>query len=273
MRFSIRMVLVRLLAVASLAPAGVFLTVFNASAGTMTLPGTGFDANGNALGNFGVDANWTVSGAPYGSAAYVVTPGDPDWPNENWPANTASNGWLGSSWINDNNEYGGGGSVLPYTYSMSFSLARFQLNNDLQISGFWAIDDTGTLGINGNTIEIGTDYGFPNGFPLTAYSLSYAANPTWFNPGTNVITIEMTGSDNYMDGVRLQGAVTGDAATLEPSTLALLAASAVVLAAHRFRRRRAARRTANLAPIGHNAPAILSFPSHSPPASAARRAA
>ena len=58
----------------------VVLIVSDALAATMTLPGTGFDANGNALGNYGVDANWTVSGSQYGgSAAYVIVPpGDPD---------------------------------------------------------------------------------------------------------------------------------------------------------------------------------------------------
>ena len=72
-------VLVRVFAVAALAAVGVFLAVSQTWAATMTLPGTGFDANGFALGNYGVDGNWTVSGAPYGSAAYVIEPGDPDW--------------------------------------------------------------------------------------------------------------------------------------------------------------------------------------------------
>ena len=52
-------------------------------------------------------------------------------------------------------QYDGRGGALPpsYTYSMSFSLASFQLNGNLQLSGSCAIDDDGILAINGNTIE------------------------------------------------------------------------------------------------------------------------
>jgi hypothetical protein len=204
---------------------------------TMTLPGTGFDVFGNALGNYGVDGNWTVSGSPYGSAAYVIVPGDPDFATGFWSVNTASNGWSGSSWINDNDQYDGGGLAPPaYTYSMSFSLAGFLLSDDLQISGMWGIDDTGTLAINGQTIVSGSGVWFEN---PPDFSVSYAANPTWFNVGTNIVTITMTGSDNYLDGVRFQGVVTGDAAVApEPSALALLGAGALCLLGCRSLRRR-----------------------------------
>ena len=184
----------RFLLVFYVASAGVFLTASNAWAATMTLPGTGFNTNGNALGNYGVDANWTVSGSQYGgSAAYVIVPSDPDWGDATWIANTASNGWSGSSWINDNNQYSGGGSVVPYTYSMSFSLGQFLLDNNLQITGLWGVDDTGTLAINGHAIGSGNClWGGFNGLPAGSFSLSYAANPTWFNVSTNIITVTMT---------------------------------------------------------------------------------
>ena len=92
------------------------------------------------------------------------------------------------SWINDNNQYNNGGSLPPYTYSMSFSLAGFLLNNDLQISGVWGIDDTGVLAINGHTIASGNLVWAGNSD--SSDSLSYAANPTWVNQGSNIITID-----------------------------------------------------------------------------------
>ena len=96
----------------------------------------------------------------------------------------ASNGWSGSSWINDNNQYDGGGVVPPsYTYSMSFSLASFQLNGNLQLSGSCAIDDDGkNPGYQRNTIEPVSWYDWPNSF-----TISYATNPTWFNAVQTVL--------------------------------------------------------------------------------------
>ena len=58
----------------------------------------------------------------------------------------------------------------------------------------------------------------------------------------------------------------------EPPTLAMLAAGAIGLLGYHWRRRRATR-TVQPAAIDHDAPPILSFLSHSSPASAARRAA
>ncbi len=58
----------------------------------------------------------------------------------------------------------------------------------------------------------------------------------------------------------------------EPSTLALLAAGAAGLLGYGLRRRRAARRSAQ-PELHDDAPPILSFPSHSSHASAARHAA
>ncbi len=85
-----------------------------------------------------------------------------------------------------------------------------------------------------------------------------------------------------LDGYPATLAVVGDnlvlSVTPEPSTLALLAAGAIGLVAYGWRRRRAAGGTAKPAAFDQaepqdDAPAILFFPSHSSPASAAQRAA
>jgi hypothetical protein len=87
-----------------------------------------------------------------------------------------------------------------------------------------------------------------------------------------------TSSSGMIDGLPANIAIQGDDVVLnvvpEPSTLALLATGAIALAGYDWRRRRSARRAVQPATFDqHDAPPILSFPSHSSPASAARRAA
>jgi hypothetical protein len=203
----------------------------------MVLHGTGFDASGNALGNYGVDGSWTVSGSQYGSSAYVVMPGDPDWfPDWDQPPfgspNNASNGWLGSSWINNNDQYNNGGPP-PYTYSMSFDLTGFQLNNNLILSGKLGIDDGGYMCLNGN----GFGAGYTWFWNAPYFSIDYSTHPTWFNPGINTITIIITVTDSHLEGVRFEGTVTGDPIP-EPGTLVLLGCGPVGLLCYAWRKRR-----------------------------------
>ncbi len=105
-----------------------------------------------------------------------------------------------------------------------------------------------------------------------------------FAPGS--YTLIDAGSVSGVLGSNLSGTIDGLPATLavkgndlvlnvvpEPSTLALLTAGAFGLLGYGWRRRRAARLARPAGQSQPDAPAILSFPSHSCPASAARRAA
>jgi uncharacterized repeat protein (TIGR03803 family) len=103
-------------------------------------------------------------------------------------------------------------------------------------------------------------YTFPNG--------TYSGSSLLFNGGM------LYGTDQF-GGANGQGTVFAlSLVTPEPSTLAVLSAGALGLVGYGWRHRRAARRTAKPAALDQpDAPAILSFPSHSPPANAARKAA
>jgi hypothetical protein len=94
---------------------------------------------------------------------------------------------------------------------------------------------------------------------------------------TETLTIPVNATINFTEegeaaSVNLTGNIVATYAVPEPSTIALLAASAIGLIGYGLRRRVA--RTARPAAFNQpDAPAILSFPSHSSPAHATRRAA
>ncbi len=201
-----------------------------AEAMTMTLHGTGFDASGNALGNGGVDGSWTVT-SQYGTTAYAITSASPDW-YSGWLANSDTNGFNGSGWINDSYTASNGGNSPMPVYSMSFSLSSFQLSS-VSIAGYYAWDDAYTMSINGNVVA-SAPY---SGGALNAFSI---INTSWLNQGLNTVTIAETGTDNNMEGIRFQGVVTGLALPEPPGVLLLLAGFALTGAVSRGKTRRRA---------------------------------
>jgi len=113
-------------------------------AGTINLA-TGLDSSGNLIGSGGQnDANWTVQQIGGTGPAQTVFPGNADWfggwapngPNSDWIARDANNCCNGPA---------------PYSFSRIFNLSSGDVSN-VSISGSWAIDDQGTLSLNGNTI-------------------------------------------------------------------------------------------------------------------------
>jgi hypothetical protein len=158
-------------------------------------------------------ATYTVAenGGATGTAA-LVTSSDADWYG-GWVANSSTSAWIAYDPTNccDN----GVGD-----YSTTFTLTSGDLSS-VALSGSWTLDDSGELLLNGNVI--GT-LGSGNWGSLTAFSV--AAGSSDFVLGTNTLSIDITNSDNYLEGVNLEGSLTGYTAptspTPEPSSVLLL---------------------------------------------------
>ena len=184
-------------------------------AGSLNLS-TGQDSSGNIQAGGFADANWTVDppgctdptcGTPV--TAYTTDPSFADWYG-GWLADNSS-----SDWITRNPNITNNGPA-DYTFYYSFDLAD---TTGALISGAWAIDDAGSLILNGNTISA---LGSGNWGSLSSFSDSNAGD---FVAGGNTLEIEITSSDQFLEAVNLTGTLTGDLAgssTPEPSTSLLL---------------------------------------------------
>ena len=189
----------------------------NATTLTTTLAGTGFDASGNVVAGGAIDGNWTINGSGHGPAAYVLGPTQQNY-YSGWQANDNSNGFIGSAWIGDTTTNPTG--AVPYTFSMTFSLAAFNTADAITINANWWIDDTGSIAINGNTVASGS------GIEGSAITIN---NWSLLNQGLNTVAITMTANDNVDDGVRFQGYVTGTALP-EPTVWSVLGGASLLLA-------------------------------------------
>lgn len=136
----------------------------------LKLPGTGFDAAGNALAPGDIDANWSLFGGSSGTnQAYSIAPGSPDWWSggafNQYIDNTNTASFNGSGWISNNaaSNYNG---PAPYTFCIHFDLAAFG-SITVSITGLWAIANGGFLEVNGNFIAVlpGVEASNWNGLP------------------------------------------------------------------------------------------------------------
>lgn len=205
-----------------------FLAVsFTAAASTINVS-TGQDGSGNIWGSGNqIDANWTVTGADSETGtnpAKTVFPNNADYctPSNGcspaWVANDSSSDWIA---FNPNATANGTG-----TYTTTFNLTGAHLST-VSLSGFWTIDDQGTLTLNGHLI--GTLP--PPSQPWTVLnSFSVPTGSSDFVDGVNTLTMHITASDNFEEGVRLNGAVSFSGTTVpEPSSLLLFASGAILL--------------------------------------------
>jgi hypothetical protein len=181
---------------------------------------TGLDsANNVIMTGAQPDAHWNVDQPSGGQGpAQTVFPNNADWfhgtgPNDPaWLANGPDSNWV----ARDPNTSANGLGM----YTRVFDLTGLDLSQ-VSITGAWAIDDRGTLSLNGH--QIGE---LPNlrWDALTPFSV--ASGSPILNQGQNELTISITNTDNYLEAVRLEGAVS---VVPEPSAAFMLVVGLIVL--------------------------------------------
>jgi hypothetical protein len=189
-------------------------------AGTINLS-TGLDASNNLLFASGqADANWTV--VQTGTPAQAVLSDSPDFYGPpTFPASSYPGAWFpngpNSNWIAYDASVAHGNGLVNgqyTTYQRTFDLSGFDLSA-VSLSVAWTVDDDGTLYLNGNQL----DQSIENWHNLQ--NVVVPAGSPDFKNGLNTLTIQ-TGStinytDNYLEGVRLEGSVSGLLPVPEPS--------------------------------------------------------
>ena len=162
------------------------------------------------------DPYWTVGGGTLSSVApaQLLTPNAPNWFGIGvytgwataWVANDSNSQWIGVTAANVSN-----GSF--YTYFRTFNLTGINLST-VSLSGSWAIDDAGYLFLNGYFVA-----SFPDGNwrPLATFSVPVGSSE--FEQGSNTLTMFMSFTDDYLEGARLYGQVTGAAVPVPASML------------------------------------------------------
>lgn len=196
----------------TVAALGLGALTFAQSTETINLA-TGLDASGNlqTAGDL-LDANWSInggntmkSGATAGQA-FTVTSGDADWYG-GWQSNGPNSSWIAQNPDSNNN------GLLDAT--RTFNLTAGQLAGATFSNMGFSIDDTGYVLLNG--VQVSPTEIYQNAGNLTMFSI----DPSNLQAGTNTLEIKVTGTDDNLEAVRLEGTLTVNAAP-EPSTWLLL---------------------------------------------------
>ena len=184
--------------------------------------GTGLDASNNLITTGGLaDNNWSVDAQAGGAQpTQVVTPASADWWGL-WPANGPGSDWIARSAATTAN------GPAPYSFYRAFDLSAYDLST-VTIAGSWAIDDEGTLSLNGH--QLGFHVWDEWGHGLETFSVPIGS--PYLLQGVNTLAITETRNDNFYEGVRLEGTVSGSVP--EPASAALLMLNTVLF----IRRRR-----------------------------------
>ena len=141
--------------------------------------GTGTNAAGNRVTTAGADLHYRLGA----SAANVVTQ---NFPPTAFPVATnwidPNGAGVRSNWISQTTN--GANNLAPgsYVFTTRFDLTNYAIGA-INLSGRWAVDNSGTMLLNGNLISSASGFtGFTN------FSTSNAA---FFVPGVNVLTFNV----------------------------------------------------------------------------------
>jgi len=206
-----------------LAALGLWLTATSLVDGAQSVNlATGLDGSNNLIITGGTaDSHWSVDAQAGGvQATQVVTPASSDWYSL-WPANGPGSDWIARSAATIGN------GPAPYSFYRTFDLSGYDLST-VTIAGSWAIDDEGTLSLNGYQLGFHEWDEWDHGLE----TFSVPTGSPYLRQGVNTLTITETRNDNFYEGVRLEGTISGSVP--EPASAALLMLNAVVF----IRRRR-----------------------------------
>jgi hypothetical protein len=173
---------------------------------------TGQDSSGDIqLSGNSLDANWKESNAidPKNAPnSYVVTPSNADWFG-GWFANGPNSSWIAP---NPDDANGNGNFTLTYT----FNLQGYDLDKVAFQNLMWSIDDSGYVQLNGHTEASLTNgnWGSFHAFSIPVSDLVQTVN---------TLTVTSTGSDNFLEGARLEGTLSVSSVP-EAETYAMLLA-------------------------------------------------
>jgi hypothetical protein len=208
------------------------LVLPNASAGTIKNLATGQNGSGVIQGTGGsLDANWMYSypytpvpnGLPATGQARVVDNTDADWYG-GWVPNSSLSSWIAPDPFVTNN------GPAPYSFIFDFNLSGYNLSTVAFSGTAWTIDDQGTLSLNGCTLSTLGDgqWGSLNTFSLGGCS---------FNQGANTLIATITADDQFLEGIDLQGTITGQPSTTTPEPSSLILFGTGLLGLGPFRRK------------------------------------
>jgi hypothetical protein len=146
------------------------------------------------------------------ATAALVTPSDADW-SKSWVPNSSTSAWVAYDPFHCCGADGFG------NYSTTFVLTPGDVST-VALSGDWTLDDSGSLYLNGHQLGFLPDVSWGS---LTPFIV--AAGSSDFVVGTNTLSIDITDTDSFLEGVNLHGSLTGYIPVPEPSFFACLIVS------------------------------------------------
>ena len=162
-----------------------------------------FSAHASTVASFGTGSSGSVTG---GTLTPSVSVSDTNHSAYFQGATTPASNWVWATSLGPNDSM---------TYTFEFDLTGYNLNT-ASLSGYWGIDNIGTVLLNGNILSELPNVVTGNFNVLTAYTASVAS---YFNQGINELVFQVA-NQGGPGAFRASGVVT--AAVPLPATLPLL---------------------------------------------------